>query len=298
MPEDFVTLKRIIIKTTSPGVRRGLISTRDKMLDYHARWRTLQGWAGCLPDFVIVGTQKGGTTELYEQLIRHPQVKSAFAKEVHFFDANYEKGMDWYRAFFPRQPDLPAPGRYITGEASPCYLFHPNAARRARLSVPQAKIVMLLRDPVSRAYSHYHHEVRLGHETFSFEEAIAREPERLAGEKERMLADEHYYSERYMHYSYLARGVYVDQVKSWCEHYPGSQLLVLQSEDFFAQMDRVMRQVYAFLDIAYMPPAKLKKHKTFPYRKMDEGMRQYLREYFAPYNRQLCDYLGREFAWE
>jgi hypothetical protein len=297
MPEDFVMIKRLIIKTTSPGVRRGLISTRDKMLDYHARWRTLQGWTGSLPDYVIVGTQKGGTTELYEQLIQHPQVKSSFAKEVHFFDANYDKGMGWYRAFFPQQATA-QPNGSITGEASPCYLFHPTAARRAHASIPHAKIIVLLRDPVHRAYSHYHHEVRLGHETLSFEEAIACEPERLRGEKERMLADDRYYSEPYMHHSYLARGVYVDQVKAWFAHFPPEQVLVLQSEDFFADMEYVMRQVYAFLGIAYMPSAKLKKHKTFPYRKMDEGMQRYLREYFAPFNRQLYAYLGREFTWE
>ncbi len=300
MHEDFVTVKRIIIKTTSPGIRRGLLSTRDRMLDYHARWRSMHGWEGSLPSFLVVGTQKGGTTELYEQLVQHPQVKSAFVKEVHYFDANFDKGLDWYRAFFPQQlaPPAATPDVCITGEASPCYLFHPTAARRARMSIPQAKIIMLLRNPVNRAYSHYHHEVRLGHETLPFEAAIAQEPERLCGEKEKMLADDRYYSERYMHFSYLARGVYVDQVRTWFEHFPEAQLLVLQSEDFFADMPRVMGQVDEFLGIDYVPPAKLDKHKTFPYRTMDEGVRQYLRAYFEPFNRQLFDYLGREFSWK
>src|SRR5690606_1960153 len=107
------------------------------------------------------------------------------------------------------------PGASITGEASPCYLFHPCAAQRARATVPNAKIIMLLRDPVNRAYSHYHHEVRLGYETLSFEEAIAQEAKRLCGEKDKMLADGSYTGYRYMHYSYQARGVYIDQVKTW-----------------------------------------------------------------------------------
>lgn len=300
MHEDFVTVKRILIKTTSPGIRRGLLSTRDRMLDYHARWRSLHGWAGSLPSFLVVGTQKGGTTELYEQLIQHPQVKPAFVKEVHYFDANFDKGLDWYRAFFPQQHEGHAarPCESITGEASPCYMFHPGVARRAQRSIPQVKIIMLLRNPANRAYSHYHHEVRLGHETLPFEAAIAQEPDRLRGEKDKMLADDHYYSERYMHFSYLTRGIYVDQVRTWFEHFPASQLLVLQSEDFFADMAGVMRQVDEFLGIDYAPPATLDKHKTFPYRQMDEGMRQYLREYFEPFNHQLFDYLGREFSWK
>ena len=107
------------------------------MLDLHARWRNSIGWSGSLPNFIVVGTQKGGTTELYDQLSLHPQIAPSFAKEVHFFDANFNKGIEWYSAFFPRSPDA---GRdchiaSITGEASPCYLFHPDVARRVERDV-------------------------------------------------------------------------------------------------------------------------------------------------------------------
>jgi len=299
MNGDFVTIKRIVIKTTSPGVRRRLLFARDKFLDYHARWRHMNGWGGSLPDFLIVGTQKGGTTELYDQLTRHPRVMASLTKEVHFFDVNYHRGLGWYSTFFPARAvsQCDPPEQCVTGEASPCYIFHPSTARRVRATIPHVKIIMLLRDPVNRAYSHYHHEVRLGYETRPFEDAIVEEPVRLRGEKEKMLANDEYYSESYMHYSYLSRGIYVDQVKTWREHFPEAQLLVLQSEDFFADMSGTLRQVYDFLGVAHMEPAKLRPHRAFPYPKLDKGTRQYLYEYFRPYNQQLCDYLGRTFSW-
>lgn len=299
MSGDLVALKRILVNTTSPGFRRGLISTRDRMLDLHARWRRSKGWEGSLPNFIVVGTQKGGTTELYDQLALHPQIEPAFAKEVHFFDANFHKGLDWYTAFFPPIPDgyLRRPPVSLTGEASPCYLFHPDVARRVRETLPQVKIILMLRNPVDRAYSQYHHEVRLGYETLPFEMALEHECMRLQGEKDKILEDDSYYSPRYMHYSYQSRGIYVDQVKPWFELFPPEQLLVLKSEEFFSHTPAIMSFVYDFLGIDEVETAKSKRHKSFPYPKMDKHLRQHLHEYFEPYNQKLYDFLGRDFCW-
>jgi hypothetical protein len=293
---DYVALKRLLVRTTPPGFRRGLITTRDRLLDLQARWREKIGWQGSLPNFIVVGTQKGGTTELYDQLIMHPQIAPAFAKEVHFFDANYGKGVEWYSTFFPRADSHGASGM-ITGEASPCYIFHPDVARRVAETLPNVKIILLLRNPVDRAYSHYHHEVRLGYETFPFECAIEREQMRLSGEKAKMLQEQNYYSDSYMHYSYLTRGIYVEQLQTWFEHFSKEQILVLKSEEFYKQMPLVMSQVYDFLGVPNLPPMKMNRHKSFPYPKMEQRMRQQLVEYFKPYNEQLYDYLGRDFCW-
>ena len=299
MSTDLVTLKRILVNTTSPGFRRGLISTRDRMLDLHARWRNTMGWTGRLPDFIVVGTQKGGTTELYDQLALHPQVEPSFAKEVHYFDANFSKGLDWYTAFFPsvRTTGSNSAAHLITGEASPCYVFHPDVARRVSVTIPQVKLILMLRNPIDRAYSHYHHEVRLGYETATFEDAIDREFERIEGEKAKILDDKSYYSSSYMHYSYLSRGIYIDQVRAWNERFPQEQILLLRSEDFFANTAAVMSQVYAFLGVADVATGVLHRHKSFPYPKMEQSLRQRLSRFFEPYNQKLYEYLGRDFYW-
>jgi Sulfotransferase domain len=153
---------------------------------------------GSLPDFLILGTENGGTTTLHWTLCQHPHVEPATKKEVHFFDSHrwFEKGIGWYRSRFP----APAWGdgrRVITGEASPYYLLHPFAPHRASITVPDAKLIALLRNPVDRAYSAYKHRVLTGRESLSFEEALDAEEERTSGELEKMLSDESYHSLTY-----------------------------------------------------------------------------------------------------
>src|SRR6188508_1226206 len=105
------------------------------------------------PTFMIIGTQKGGTTSLHRYLDKHPDVTMALKKEVHFFDSFYFKGSDWYLAHFPLRSEAAQ-----TGEASPTYIFHPEAPRRVYDAFPQVKLIALLRNPVDRAYSHHQME--------------------------------------------------------------------------------------------------------------------------------------------
>lgn len=274
--------------------------------------RRLRRWAGphvarllnepcALPDFVIVGAQKAGTTSLYKYLTTHPQVLGASRKELHFFDVAYHRGSAWYRSHFPRRRARDALadrlGRpVITGESSPYYLFHPHAPRRLAEHVPDTKLIVLLRDPVTRAYSHYRHQVRRGRETLTFEEAIEREPERLRGERERMLADESYDSFNYRQFSYLARGVYIDQLRELHSRFPGGNVLVLKSETLFGRTQAVYDRVTDFLGLsrATLGPARTSGSGT-----SNPGVpgEQALHDYFEPYNASLCDLLGAEFAW-
>jgi hypothetical protein len=205
--------------------------------------------AGMLPDFLIIGTQKGGTTFLYNLLRRHPHFKAAVKKEIHFFDTpGFRRGLDWYRTHFPQQQQ--SKGRkVITGEASPYYLFYPHAPRRVAETMPQVKLLALLRNPVDRAYSDYQHTFRQEHESLGFNEALELEAERLRGEKEKILADEGYRSINYRRYSYLARGIYVDQLKEWHRYFDREQLLILKSEDFFARPLETLELVLEFLNL-------------------------------------------------
>ena len=149
------------------------------------RARVLTAPARALPDFVILGAQKAGTTSLYAYLCAHPDVRAAARKEVHYFDLNYARGATWYRSMFPLAAGLARERRggrrVLVGEASPYYLFYPLAAERAGAVVPSAQLIVLLRDPVERAWSHYRHEVKAGREPLEFEAALAAEPTRLAG---------------------------------------------------------------------------------------------------------------------
>ena len=167
-----------------------------------------------LPGFVILGAQKAGTTSLHEYLCEHPLASSSTVKEVHYFDLAYERGPAWYRAHFqiPRRADE------IAGEASPYYLFHPLVPARVARDLPEARLIVLLRNPIERAYSHHNHERALGFEKLGFVEAIECEPERLRGEEERLAGERGYRSFAHQHHGYLARGRYADQLERWLAH--------------------------------------------------------------------------------
>jgi hypothetical protein len=256
--------------------------------------------ASMVPNFVIIGAQKCGTTFLYRRLLsQHPHVEPARKKEIHYFDLwkHYSRGGDWYRSHFPL-PTRKAGRRSITGEASPYYLFHPHAARRMAEIVPRVRLIVLLRNPVDRAYSSYQHAVRKGTETLStFEEAIELEEARLRGEKDKMLADERYDSLNYRRFSYLSRGVYVDQLMEWSRFFSSDQMLVLKSEDFFERPPDVLKLVLNFLGLPDWEPEAWGSRKKRKYPPMNLATRQRLRSYFEPYNQRLYEYLGVDFGW-
>lgn len=260
-----------------------------------------------LPDFVIVGTQKGGTSSLYAYLCEHPLVARAARKEVHFFDLHYAKGERWYRSQFPTQRELAAVAaeqrgaaggeRAVTGEASPYYLFHPLAAERMTSVVPSTRVIALLRDPVDRALSHYHHAVRLGVEDLSLEAAIDREAERLAGEESRLVEQPDAESFAHRQHSYLARGRYLGQLQRFEAYRSAGRLLVLRSEDLFGDPQRGFDETLAFLGLPPWRLTDVRARNTGEYSGPDAAVAARLRAYFEPHNRALYEYLGRDLGW-
>ena len=261
-----------------------------------ADFRELTGPLRGLPSLLILGAQRSGSTSLFNYLVQHPDVLPPLGKEIHYFDLHYQRGLNWYRGRFPYAHRLR--GGTLTLDASPYYLLHPLAPERAARLVPGAKLVALLRNPVERALSHYQHEVRGGRESLPFERAIEQEVERLSGEEERLRSDPTYYSFNHHRYSYVRRGRYLEQLRRWVEHFPRSQLLVLQSERLFADPVAATAAVHEFLGV---PPHRLEHYKPFLHGAYDRAMpaevRTRLVEYFEPHNRELYDWLGEEFDW-
>lgn len=256
-----------------------------------------------LPDFVIIGGQRCGTTSLYNYLVKHPNVLPAFRKETHFFTNHFGKGLTWYRAQFPSGLYLSYAQRrygqgFVSGEATPYYLFHPHAPRRVFEAIPEVRLIVLLRNPVDRAYSHYHHEVRAGVESLSFEDAIERELEELPLETEKMLKDEHYHSFCHQNYSYLARGIYVEQLESWGRFFNTQQMLIIQSEGFDQDPPSALRQVIEFLHLPAWELKEYTKYHQANYAPMDPATRRRLADLYQDHNHRLYEFLGRDFGWE
>lgn len=260
-----------------------------------------------LPDFLIIGTQRGGTTSLFHYLETHPCIKAVNTKDTHFFDKKYSKGLAWYRGHFPTLLEKAYAQRvlnraFVTGEASASYLFHPHTPKRVVQVLPFVKLIVLLRNPVDRAYSQFYHAIELGHETLSFKEAIDLEEERTGQEREKTLKDEHYYSHIYKHLSYLSRGIYFEQLQAWMNLFPREQFLVLKSEDFYADPAAILKEVLTFLNVpvveSQLRKQEYKQYNNNTYSKMDPVLRKRLLEYFEPHNARLYEYLGVNFGWE
>jgi hypothetical protein len=259
------------------------------------------------PDFVVIGTKRGGTTTLFRALQDHPQVLPLYPKaqknlkSPHYFDLNYGRGPRWYRSHFPTEQQRRShtgPARLV-GEASPYYMFHPLGAARLAAELPDARLLVLLRNPVDRAFSHYWDRVKNGYEpAATFEEAIDLEGTRLAGERGRLLSDPAAESYNYEHSSYLARGRYAEQLAEWFAHYPRAQILVQRSEDLYAHPAAVYARTLEFLGLPHHARtgySKLHGHADRP--DVPPATRERLHDYFAAPNAALADLLETDPWW-
>jgi len=195
-----------------------------------------------LPDFLGIGTQKGGTTYLHYLLAQHPQVYLASPKELHFFTLKYYLGIDWYVHHFEA-----ARFNQKCGEVTPYYLFHPLAAERIFLELPHAKLIVLLRDPVDRALSQYFHSRRLGLETLELESAFEAEQERLVCAEKKLCCGESHFS--HQQHSYISRSQYEHQLERFSRYFSENQILVLRSEFLFERPVVAWSKILHFLEI-------------------------------------------------
>lgn len=182
------------------------------------------------PNFIIVGAMKAGTTTLANMLSQHPQVFIPH-KEVHYFDKdhNYFQSISWYQNHFQE-----ASQEMAIGEKTPTYSYQPNVAERIYKDFPNVKLIWMLREPVARAYSNYWHTVRGGKENLNFEEAIARESDRI---KENIF------------YGYIKRSIYVEQIKRYLTFFPKKNMHFILMEELIENPEKVLKELSIFLEI-------------------------------------------------
>ncbi|MEG3988905.1 tetratricopeptide repeat protein [Microcoleus sp. S28C3] len=239
-----------------------------------------------VPNFIIIGCQRCGTTSLYTYLAQHPQILTPIKKEMDFFSWHFDRGIDWYLAHFP---PMPAGEQFLTGEASPSYFDSREAPERLYSLFPQAKLIVLLRNPVDRAISQFYRLTGLNWEARSLDRVISDEIERLSQNPEYIIGEEPG--------NYLARGRYIEFIKKWRAFFPREQLLILKSEDFYAGAATTVKQVLEFLDLPEYQLSEYQNANPGSYQPVNQSVRDWLRDYFRPYNQQLEEYLNTNFNW-
>jgi sulfotransferase family protein len=294
-----VTVKDLLKNAAPAGAREGV---RELLVHYAERTSDRRP----LPDFLVIGTKRGGTTSLWNYLIQHPLVPRLFpawnTKTSHYFEENWGRGEAWYRSHFPTGRQRAALHRKHgappkAGEAAPLYMYHPLVAGRVRELMPQARIIVLLRDPVERAFSHWKERRTEGKEPLEFPAALAAEDERTAGEREKLIADPLYVSEAFDWYGYRARGRYLEHLEPWLDRFDRAQLLFVPSETLYRQPARTYAEIIDFIGL---PPHELPAYDVFndrPSKGMDDAVRAELTAYYRPHNAALSERLGISFDW-
>ncbi|MGH1503886.1 MAG: sulfotransferase [Acidimicrobiales bacterium] len=265
-----------------------------------ARWRVE-------PDYLIVGAKRGGTTSLARWLVDHPDVLPLFParetrKGIYYFAPNYERGARWYRSHFPTRTAVAAQARrrgrpVAVGEASPYYLHHPHAPIRARRLAPAARIIILLRDPIERAHSHWTERTRAGVETLPFADALAAEPTRLGDAEERLAADPSFVHFGHQHYGYAAQSHYADAVARWLAAYPSDQVLVVRSEDLYDTPRKVYQHVLDHLGLPHHDLPEFAAHNRRGRPAIPDDGRYRLAGTFDDDIAALESLLGRSMDW-
>jgi hypothetical protein len=281
----------------------------------HLRWRAfraalrLRQWSALptasrrvLPDFLVVGGQRCGTTSLYRYLDQHPSVMfPRLTKGTHWFDEEYQRSERWYRSNFPldsarRELVEQTGGPVVVGEACPYYMFHPAVPGRIAEHLPDVKVVAILRDPVARAWSAYHHEFRRGFETLPFEAALDAEPERLAGADEVLMRGpiRHH---SHQHHGYVARGRYAEQIERLWAHIGRDRCLVLYTADLERDPSAVMQRVHTFLGIPARPTPSTDRWNRQDTNELPAPIKARLTEAFAASDQWLAEHLEEPPPW-
>lgn len=235
-------MRTVLRRFTSIRTRRRLAFAFVTARQPTARWRPL-------PNLLVIGAQRCGTSSLFKYLGAHPQCKASIRKEIRFFTEFYDRGVDWYRSHFPIALGNTSHSS-VYFEATPDYLLDPRAPKRAIDLLPDVRVIVLLRDPVDRAYSHYCHNRRLGTETLPFREALAREKERIGPALLKLEAyPEMPAPKDLLRYSYVERGRYATQLRRWKNFVDGDRMLILRSENLFEDPHASFQEVLSFLGL-------------------------------------------------
>ena len=202
-------------------------------------------------------------------------------------------GRDWYLAHFPPLPD---DQDFLTGEASPEYIYYPGAEKRIFELFPEIKLILMLRNPVERSISDYYHHQKYGAEFCSLEQALEPQVKILkeVAANELEINDEMLDQ---MQPNYLLNSVYIYFLEKWMNWFPREQFLVLTTEDLDKTPEKTMKEVYDFLGVSVHKLSDYPRHNSNSYPLVSDSIRQSLAECFQPYNKRLEKYLGRKFNW-
>ena len=249
-----------------------------------------------LPDFFVVGVVRSGTTSLYYYLDQHPCVMKSAYDELGFFDSNFDLGWNWYKSLFPtimqKKKIEKRNGKFLTFDDTPFYVYNSTVVKRIKRNFPDAKIIVIFRNPIDRAYSNYFLGVNGGKEKRKFDDLIEEEMILINRRNKQVLFDET------LSETYLGRGLYAEQLKVWFSEFPKDSVKIIKSEEFAENTQDIMNDLFQFLDLPEYKISNIEKKNVTKYPPMKKETREKLEEFFRSHNKELYNMLGKDFGWE
>jgi len=260
----------------------------------------LTGSIRVLPDFLVIGAKRCGTTSLFYHLPEHPCISKSPHDNMGFFNDNFHLGVNWYKSFFPtiftRNKIKSEFGNFLAFDVTTTYMEEESTANNVYQIKPNMKIIVILRNPVDRAYSQYHLNLREKAEKRSFEDAMEENMNELNKESyERYEIKPKFSVEEN---NYLKKGLYAQQLRHWLNIFPMESMLILSTEEFESNQQVIYNKIFEFLNISQFEVKNTEKMEKGSYPQMKSETRSLLLDYFRSYNKELFRLIDKKFDWE
>ena len=250
-----------------------------------------------LPDFLVIGGKRCGTTTLFEFLRQHPGIANPPFDHMGFFDDNYRLGINYYKSFFPLKNKKN--GLILNYDVTTSYLTSPHVPERMYEHMPNVKLIILLRNPTSRAWSEYNSNLREKPNLDTFESYIEDEFNDLKNYNFLDKVKNNDYNLIDPTKNFLKKGIYVNYLKKWFNLFPRENFLILPTETFAKDENFVFKKIFEFLNLPYHEIKNLKRMEKVVYKNtLNPETKIKLDKFFEPLNKDLFELIDQKFAWD
>jgi len=260
----------------------------------------LTGSIRVLPDFLVIGAKRCGTTSLFYHLPEHPCISKSPHDNMGFFNDNFHLGVNWYKSFFPtiftRNKIKSEFGNFLAFDVTTTYMEEESTANNVYQIKPNMKIIVILRNPVDRAYSQYHLNLREKAEKRSFEDAMEENMNELNKESHERYEIKPKFSVE--ENNYLKKSLYAQQLRHWLNIFPMESMLILSTEEFESKQQVIYNKIFEFLNISQFEVKNTEKMEKGSYPQMKSETRSLLLDYFRSHNNELFKLINKKFDWE
>lgn len=247
-----------------------------------------------IPNFIVIGVKRCGTTTLYEQLSEHPCIEKSSHDNLGFFNNNFELGINWYKSHFVtnlRKREIERKyGQFATYDVTSSYIQKKKTAENIFKTLPNVKLIIILRNPTDRAYSEYNQNIIDENESREFIDLIKQEIKEIQN-----MENIEFSSDKI---NLVKKGMYEKQISPWLEIFDRKQILIITTEEFGEKTTETYDKIFRFLELPEYKIKNKERHRKGAYKEMDVKTRKILDDFYEPYNKELFQKIEETFQWK